>query len=187
MIEKDQRMSENDGTLKRIAPRHLKILELASEGMSNADIARQLGVCNGTVSLVLKNPLAQQTLSNRFGARVEVVQEEAARGESKAGEILRKASERSAERLTELVESCDERVARQSAVDVLDRVLSKPGQGQGPQAPMVINAEQVLILETVLRESMNSRSNAPMIERTDVDVTGQAASFVEQPAEEKSN
>jgi hypothetical protein len=180
--EQDQFMSDHDGTLKRIAPRHLKILELAGQGMSNKDIAHQLGVGGQTVSLVLKNPLAQQTLSARFGARVEAVQEEVARGESKAGETLRKGAELAAERLVGLVESCDERVARQSAVDVLDRVLSKPGQGGGPQAPMVINAEQVLILETVLRESMNSRSNAPEIERKDIDVSGPAPSFVEQPA-----
>lgn len=180
-------MSDQDGTLRRIAPRHLKILELAGSGMNNGDIARQLGIATGTVSLVLKNPLAQQTLSARFGARTETIQEEVQRGESKAGEILRKGAEMAAGRLIDLVESCDERVARQSAVDVLDRVLSKPGQAGGPQASMVINADQVLILETVLRESMNSRSNAPAIERTDVDVRGQEPSFVDQPSEEKSN
>jgi hypothetical protein len=180
--EQDQFMSDHDGTLKRIAPRHLKILELAGQGMSNKDIARQLGVGGQTVSLVLKNPLAQQTLSARFGARVEAVQEEVARGESKAGETLRKGAELAAERLVGLVDSCDERVARQSAVDVLDRVLSKPGQGQGSQPPLVINADQVLILETVLRESMNSRSNAPAVERTDIDVSGPEPSFVAQPA-----
>jgi predicted transcriptional regulator len=107
--------------LKRLLPRHFRIMELVLLGKKQTEIAEELGLSNYGVSVIINSPVFQEELGRRreeqnaHADEVEVVRRLNAR------EVLDRVAVEVAQRQVALLESPDERVAQKAAMDILDR------------------------------------------------------------------
>jgi hypothetical protein len=114
--------------------------------------------------MIVNNPLAKHSVEKSVREREGAAAEEGLRREVNAQAVLSGNAVRAAERMVELVDSSNERVALNSALAVYDRVFSGPSTS-GPS--VMINIDQAIIdkLQIVLVESMANPSLAPPAER----------------------
>jgi DNA-binding CsgD family transcriptional regulator len=141
------------GQITRLMPRHAKALELCLGGMSNKEIAEKLGMTTKMVGMIVNNPLSKHYVEKKTNEQKEIATEEALRREVNAQAVLSGNAIRAANRMVELVDSDNERVALNSAMAVYDRVFSAPGK-DGPA--ITINIEGAIIekMQAILIESM---------------------------------
>ena len=158
-------MAQNE--LKRLLPRHYKILSLCLEGFRRTDIAEALGMSPVGVGLIINSPLFQDELARQRVGKNQDSRDIAATQDLDAMNILQKAASAAAQKHVDLLQSTNERTSQLSANSILDRVLSREGSVATKLDANVINILQVTIKELQKDEF---RSCAPPIERADVDL-----------------
>jgi len=138
--------------LQKLIPRHFKILDLYLDGMPQVDIAKEVGMHQVNVGLVVRSPVFQNELAIRRSLRERDEKEFRQTGLVQAKGVLEGAAFHAAETQVGLLESKDERVKLASSNSILDRVF---GDEKGPVG-VVINAETVQLLSLAVQESRSS-------------------------------
>lgn len=149
MISKPSRTSK-DRELKRLLPRHKRILTLHLDGMKSTDIAKMFNLTTESVRLIVNSPIFQSELSRRQ-ANLEAKEDEALTfGVVKAREIIDESSAKAAQTQADLLDSRDERVKSSAAKDILDRAL---GSGDKDLAStVVLEKGAVQLLQLTMKE-----------------------------------
>jgi len=141
-------------SIKRLLPRHFKILELCLEGFDNKTIAQALGISTVTVSSIINAPLFQHELSRRRRDHERQSDELRLKTLQQAKAQLENAATQAVEKHISLMEhSEDERVQLASAKSILDRVFH-PSESRDSQKGIVLNADSVKILQVAIKESL---------------------------------
>ena len=149
-----------DRTIKRLAPRHHRILDMHLDGMKATEIARALGMSSGAVNLVIRSPVYQSELSRRREERSRHLdQEYALELDTMRREMASHAT--SAIRVQgELLEDTDPRVRQEAVKQTLGRVWGeagvdgKGGKGSGGAPVVLIDAAGVENLNLAFSESL---------------------------------
>jgi len=143
--------------IKRLLPRHYKMLELHLAGVSNKAIAETVGCTPQSVSIVIRSPMFKSELQRRMADQTEShIAQEADAFASLARTTLEQASERAAQTQVELLDSEDDSVKLRSSSSILDRVLGKVEGVQasgGPSVKVEIQTKDAQLLILALNES----------------------------------
>lgn len=151
-LSKEPQMESAQGAphqLQKLIPRHFKILDLYLEGMSQVDIAKEVGMHQANIGLVVRSPVFQNELALRRSLREKDEKELRQTGLVQAKGVLEGAAFRAAETQVGLLESEDDRIKLASSNSILDRVF---GDEKGPVG-VVINTETVQLLSLAVQES----------------------------------
>jgi hypothetical protein len=141
--------------LKRLVPRHFRIMDMHLQGLDHASIAAQLGISRMSVSLVVNSPLFQDALSKRRAVITRETDAQTVDTTLRANRVLEAASHEAAMTQVDLLSSEDERVRLQASNAILDRVLeSKSNPGT---RVTVISGEMLEGLRLALSESREAR------------------------------
>lgn len=143
--------------VKKLLPRHYRILELRLAGLSNKAIAESVDCTPQTVGIVSRSPLFRAEYQRRLASQTQNrVVEEADAFASLARSTLEQNAERAAQTQVDLLESEDDSVRLRSSGSILDRVLGKPEGTQasdGPSIKVEIQTKDAQLLILALRES----------------------------------
>ena len=141
--------------IRRLLPRHFRILEMVLAGHDNTTIAETLGISTRSITMIKQSPLFQSELVRRREDKTDTtmlsLDREAVMG--KARSILEDASELAAETLEELLDADDNSVRLRAADSILDRVFGKKGEAKAAGVVVNISAEHVQLLNLALKES----------------------------------
>jgi hypothetical protein len=158
--------------IKRVAPRHYRILEMCLGGATRKEIAAALGVSKSMISVVTESPLFQDELTRR---RKELDRKFDDVKTVRAMNILEDASVEAAEKQVVLMREGSEKISLQSANAILDRVLG--GREANPGGGRTVNLTDASIqtLMLVVNEIKESKEvpSAPEPERSDVTIVVQ--------------
>ena len=167
--------------VKRMLPRHFKILELSLGGMTSAAIARSLDITPSNVSQVISSQKYQDELARRRGERNLDLDTANTSSIVKAQEAAAELSMKAVKVHGALMDSDDDRIKLSAAKGILDRTFSPVGGGRdgggGGNVTTVIAADNILILKTAIEESSPSgvpHSGVPLKEKAEV-IDGHAA------------
>jgi len=157
-------MSQNE--LQRLLPRHHEIIKMCLCGITRNDIASTLKMSPEGVGLIINSPLFQDELARQ---REMQIRKDSEVRSNDALDILQNAAADAAQKHVNLLDSDDERVVQASANAILDRVLKGNDAGKGlvKLDQGVVNMLQITINEIKIH---NIPSNAPDIERTDIEI-----------------
>jgi len=159
---KSEVVTKHDRMIQALLPRHFKMIELALEGKSVVQIAKELGMNKCSVSSVLKSPMIQNELARQRAERESKMIESENIRITGAMNILNAQADEAARTLGALLKSPDERIQLSSAKEILDRVLDKKtGEQGGPK--VMIQADQLQLLNLSIKESLG-RLSIPAIE-----------------------
>jgi len=148
--------------VERLTQRHKEIMERYLSGETATVIAAALGVHQVTVSRVINSPAFQMEAGHRRAQRTANGDDEAARGASKARELLDSAAVEAVDVLTGIMRSDEASAATRmnSAKIVLDRVFA--GEDVGAGGPrLVINTTNLSLIRTALLESAQPLKELP--------------------------
>lgn len=134
--------------LKRLLPRHYKILDLYQAGTKVKDIAQALGLSPNGVRLIIQSPQFQAELSKSRKTELVEMSDGTVSASVQARDILERASLKAAEVQTDLLEDESSKIKLAASNSILDRVFeSKRSEG------ITISAETINLLQVALRES----------------------------------
>jgi transcriptional regulator len=136
--------------LKKLLPRHYKIMELFLDGLSYKEVADTLGMTPQAIQLISKSPLFQNELARRRESHETSLSKTRTEAQSEAQAILNQNARKAAETEADLLDEDDPSIRRKSAEAILDRVL---GKGDQQQSSVVhINTESLQLLQLALKE-----------------------------------
>lgn len=136
--------------IARLLPRHKAIMDLALDGLSQAEIARRLCMGQVAISYILRSPLVQQELARKRAALERARLDEETGDSTRARATLENAALKAAEVQVSLLEEKDPRVALAASNSILDRVFQDKEQ---VGAQIVISAESVQLLNLAIKET----------------------------------
>ena len=143
--------------LKKLLPRHHKILDLVLEGWSAREIADQLGMERGSVSMLGRTPLFQDELARRRKQREDTLDLAAHTERSAALDHLQEAALRAAEVQVNLLDVEDPRVQQKAVSEILNRcygdrkAIQDAGSG-GPHTQVILEGPAILNINTAMGE-----------------------------------
>ncbi len=135
--------------LKRLLPRHQKILSMQLAGMKSTEIARMLGLTTESVRMVVNSPVYMSEISRRQSSISAREDSLLAGGVSRAREIIDENAAFAAETQVSLLSDKSSQVKRSAAKDILDRAL---GSTDGNAGSVVIEAETIQLLQVTMNE-----------------------------------
>lgn len=142
--------------VRRLLPRHFKIIDLAIAGHDVKAIAQTVGMSSAAIGKILSSPLVQMEISRKRSQSSEseilTMDREATLG--KARSLLEQASEYAALKHVELLEAPNHSIQLRAADKILERVF---GKSSDDRRSLVVNitAEQGALLNLALKESDN--------------------------------
>ncbi len=107
--------------IKRLKPKHLRILELLLIGKSQKEIALELSLSEYGISLIVNSPVFQNELARRRAEQNEKADLAETTRRLTAREILDKSANEAANVQIRLLGSANEAIKQRSAMDILDR------------------------------------------------------------------
>ena len=149
--------------LKALNQRHYRILDLAVLGRTNAEIARELQMSEGQVSIILHSPQFQHEFAIRRESIVEHADEQLVDGEDEVTKALREGAVDAAKKLVESVNAADRSLAVRASGDILDRAgypKVQKREGGGGQQTVIISSSDISRLTESLEMSSGSRVRA---------------------------
>lgn len=111
--------------IPRMRQEHHRVLEMALDGMSNSEIARELGRSPVTIGMLVNQPMFQNALAERRAERNKVVDKTVAQKRAEALEILDGSVVVAAHTQVQLLASSDENVKQRAVNAIFDRVYGK--------------------------------------------------------------
>jgi len=137
--------------VRKLAPRHFKVLDLCLEGKLASEIAKELGMKPETVGNIIRSPTFQDRLarskSEKAHQEINLRQEKLVRARG----ILEEGATIAAEAQVGLLKSDDDRIKLQASQAILDRVFD--GDEKDPGTGLIINTESVQLLQVAIQES----------------------------------
>lgn len=147
--------SAHDHHIRRLLPRHFKILELVLAGHQYEAIAKIVEMTTAGVKMVTQSPVFQAEVARRRRESTEEtvlgLDRDATLG--KARSILEDATEVAATKNVELMNCGNHGIELRAAHSILDRAFGKIGQGDGAGMVINISAEHVDLLNLALKET----------------------------------
>ncbi len=138
-------------------PRHFAIIELCLAGENYKNISQATGLTPQAVSNICNSPLFQDAIAKRRAEQHADVDEEKATCLQNARDLLENNATKAVQVHVDLLASAEPRTAQRSANAILDRVFTK-GPGVASGAPVVLNAESILLLQVAMVESREGLS-----------------------------
>ena len=108
--------------IQKLSPRHFEILDKHLAGVSNKDIASELGITPQMVTILVNSPNFQHELALRRGVVEGLKNERLADTTDPAVELLRANALRAAEKLVSGLDEESFAIRKNSATEILDRV-----------------------------------------------------------------
>lgn len=163
-------MSQATNHVRRLLPRHFKVLELTLAGHDVKTIAQATEMSTSSVSLLQRSPLFQLELTKarRESSVTDIATLDRQAHVAKAQSILADASDRAASTLVDLLDNPDPSIQLRGAEKILDRVFSHSNGGAG--VVINISTEQVQLLQLALKESAYVSGKQPA-NRSDAECT----------------
>ncbi len=109
------------GKLERLQAKHLRIVELALQGMPSVRIARELEMSQSSIYNVMNAPIFKTELARRREERNALQDQAAAVGELNAKDLLASHSAFAAKTQIGLLSADNDRIRQIAAMDILDR------------------------------------------------------------------
>ena len=166
--------SDNRSSIvRRLLPRHFRILEMVMAGHTNKVISETLEMHRDTVTAVTRSPIFQAELvrMRKDDPVTDMLEMDRNAVIGKARSILEQAVEPAANKMVELLETEDPALQFRASGNILDRVFGKADEKQN--APVIsLQAEQVQLLVLAMKESDDAQ-------RHEQTANGQAASTSE--------
>ena len=144
--------------LKRLLPRHFKIISLSLAGMSNKEIAAVTGMTEGAISRIVSSPVFQSEIERRRRRQESVVDESLGGTLVQAKQILESAAAKAAKTQVELLSEESPVVRQRASTSILDRVLGQNNQSVNGSV-VVIAPEQLNLLQIALSESRSCKED----------------------------
>ncbi len=154
-MPKAEMTSDNrSSVVRRLLPRHFKILEMVYAGHTNKVIAETFNMHHDTISALTRSPLFQAELVRRRKedplSDMMGLDRDAVLG--KARSILEQAVGPAAYKMVELLETEDPSLQQRASKDILDRVFGKADEKS--HSPVIsLSAEHVQLLVVAMKES----------------------------------
>jgi len=140
--------------MKRLLPRHHRILDLCIQGLNSGSIAEILGMHKDSISLITRSPLFQDALARRRDKHTETVDQKDAETLTRSRALLEEASEQAAQTQIDLLdEDKNDSIRLRASQHILDRVFGDVDLSKG-QGKVEINAKQVQVLQLAINESV---------------------------------
>ena len=114
-------MTRDASLIKKLLPRHNRILDLCLQGYSLKLIAEEVGITVTQLRNIRESPSFQLEYSRRRDNIETAIDRDIVTETQSAGEILKEASSDAARKIVTLIGANDEGIALRSAADVLDR------------------------------------------------------------------
>ena len=136
--------------IKKLLPRHYMVMDLLILGLKQKQIAEKIGLSEQAVSSIVRSKVFRDELPKRLAKVMETPGQDGISTE----QLLREKTREAAERLCELLDSKEDRVALRAAQDILDRA----GYGKVKRPPRkhvestVIDEKAIKRLEQCLDE-----------------------------------
>lgn len=146
--------------LQRLTHVHQAMVELALQGLPRNEIAKLMNRTPESVGMVINSPLFQAELARRRGEQTAKTDDVQVLGKAEAGRILEENAANAATRMVDLLGSSDEKIALQSAKDILDRTYGKGASEQNPASVTVLNVEKMQMLVQTIREARAIREGS---------------------------
>jgi hypothetical protein len=139
---------------KRLLPRHHQIEDLALQGHTAVSIAAKLNIPSRQVYNIINSPTFQHTLSLRRARTEDTIDEDIIRSKDAVLEAIRAQTMKAIDKLTDLIDSPSDAVARQAANDILDRGgYPKTTKTENTnQSTIIMDAEQSALIQSTLKE-----------------------------------
>ena len=119
--DKNREYNASYTVTQRLLPRHHQIQDLVLTGHSREDIAEKVKMSYRQVCNLVNSPNFQHELAIRRSKVEQNVEENVVKSQDEVTEALRAQTISAVTRLTDLITSENEAVARQAANDILDR------------------------------------------------------------------
>lgn len=144
----------DDGLIRRLLPRHFKILDYTLAGLDTTAIAKTLNITAGSIRKIQTSPLFQAELTRRRTEckESEIISLDRQATLGKARSILEEATVAAAEKHIKLMDNIDPAIQMRAAAGILDRVFGKSNEG-GASVVVNISAQHVELLNLALKES----------------------------------
>lgn len=166
-INLDGDKSEKGGgnyQIKRMMPRHFRMIDLHVAGLSNVDIAKTLECTPQSVGIVLRSPIVRKEIQRQLSIKSDgSIEQDLDAFASRALAALEESSEKAANTQIDLLESDDDSVKLRASSSILDRVLGKPEPqhaSEGAHIKIEINTQDAQLLMVALQESKEISSHA---------------------------
>jgi adenylosuccinate synthase len=160
MNHQDREKNRSYTVTKQLLPRHYSIQDLHLQGQNYREIAESLSMSLRQVANVINTPQFQHELGIRRSHIQDTVDESIIRTADEVQETLKKATIDAAKRLTTLINSENEVVARQAANDILDRggFPKVTRSDTTTRQSITLDSEAAKHIETVLAEISDDKS-----------------------------
>ena len=145
---------DRSSVVRRLLPRHFRILEMVMAGHKNKVIAETLDMHQDTVTAVARSPLFQAELvrMRKEDPIVDMLELDRNAVIGKARSILEQAAEPAANKMVELLETEDPALQFRASGSILDRVFGNADERQNPPV-LSLQAEPVPLLVLRMQES----------------------------------
>lgn len=108
--------------IRKLNPRHLKIQDLALEGLKIKDIAEQLHMHRPHVSMIINSASFQHELSIRRSSVAEQVENNVASLDDEVASALKRSAKQAVDKIVDkMAHAEDEKLQVKSAIEILDR------------------------------------------------------------------
>jgi len=148
-------MSSEALTMEQLTPRHYQIMDLVIQGVKSGQIAKRLDIGHSYVSTILGGPNFQHQLTMRRAKFQDKLDEKIVNTTVEAGNVLKAAAVRAANRMANLVDAGTPGLQKSAAADILDRVgLAKQTQQNIDVSAkvVVLDAKSASVIEDLLAE-----------------------------------
>lgn len=145
--------------IKALTQRHYNILSLYYKGMSNKDIAKEVGIGYRQLSLLVNSPSFKHELSLRRAASQEREDQREEQREDEVIKTLRENTKKAVEKLVSHVENEDSKISLKASMEILDRAgYAKKEDKSSQQNGMKIVIDEKnaqIIVETITMINTN--------------------------------
>lgn len=145
-------MGRDDNEIKRILPRHFRIVELTLEGVDQKDIGKQLGISQSSVRMVQNSPVFQGELARRREEREKVADRGHAEDLTRAREKLNSLAEKAVGVHEELMEENQAPQLRQKSADSILKHAFAGEEARPANTHVTLKIESVENLQLALSE-----------------------------------
>jgi predicted transcriptional regulator len=126
--------------LKKLLPRHFKVMDLLLLGKKQKEIAEELDLTPQAVSSIVNSPIFQE----RLASRKHEVLNRSEPNELSAKQLLEKTVIEAVKKLAEMLGSKDDRTALKAAIDILDRTGHSGPKGVYRSKTVVFSSEETI-------------------------------------------
>jgi hypothetical protein len=140
----------------KITPAHRKIVDLAIEGYTVAQIATMMGRSVGGVGIILGSQVVQDEIARRRDLRSRRLDDIAVGHLAIARETIEEAAVEAAEKLQEQISHGDPKISQSAATKILDLAFGgelEKVAGGGRKSVTIINVDQLKNLNIALLEA----------------------------------